>query len=110
MEVVSIIAVTWILTLALLLTSSAWRRWREQPPQGMVPQPGGDVVLVAYVVIKDGRMGCIVNGPNGGYQLSHELYAAAVLTASVVRNADQGLEAGLEVVQRAAMEVLERGT
>lgn len=80
----------------------------------MVPVPTSEadeptVVLVVRVHDIDGRLALVASGPGGSYRLAHSMFAAAVLSAEVVRQADAGVEGGLQLMQEQTMHVLKNG-
>lgn len=67
------------------------------------------VVLVVKIHEIDGRLVMVAAGPGGSYRLAHSMFAAAALSAEVVRQADAGVEGGLQLMQEQTMHVLKNG-
>lgn len=67
-------------------------------------EPG--VVLIVKVYQIGDRLTCHATGPDGGYKLSHSMFAAACLSAEAVRLMDEGVEGGLQILQEQTMTIL----
>lgn len=78
-------------------------------PLFIVPDQDPTVVLVVKIHEIDGRLVMVAAGPGGSYRLAHSMFAAAALSAEVVRQADAGVEGGLQLMQEQTMHVLKNG-
>ena len=93
---------------AVACTAVVYHMMSRQPQ----PREGDQLMLTVQVYERPGaepKVYCNITGPDGGYILQYAVYAAGALTADVIQNSKCGIEGGLEVVERAAMELLEQG-